>query len=1852
MSTPAPDPIVFHVQGHPNATRGAAAPPTRPALGARGQVLQRVEMASTRGAGQPVRLSARPGQDALVLYIANGPALVLSPESARALMQAQETVTRSGPADREAATIPAQLAWPGLEQRGTTRGRLGKVLVSAVELITGLSTESAAKMTAQAIAKRLDGQVDPGVYQLSADAFEGPLKGQTPLPTIPPTTDGAPLLVLLHGTFSETHGTFGKLWQHHPQRVRELFERYGKCVYGLDHPTLGASPIDNALLLAQRLPKGARVHLLTHSRGGLVGEVLARVCAQPALDEAALEPFKGSAAHKAQLLALRKLAEALRDKDIRIERMVRVACPARGTLLASGRLDAYVSVLKWTLELAAVPVLPSLLDFLADVASARTDPAELPGLEAMTPDNPLVQWLHTADGAGPLPGQLRVVAGDIEGDSVMSWVKTLLADAFYWTDNDLVVQTRSMYGGSPRATTSQRGGASFVLERGGQVTHFAYFSHPRTAQAICDGLLQDEPAGYRPIGPLSWAGDDAGGVRGRARARNEPAAHKPAVILLPGILGSNLAVGSKRIWLGGRMLGGLDRLAWTGDAGNVLPDGPIGPVYDPLVNFLKRTHEVIEFAFDWRRPIEDEARRLAACMEEELTERAASGQAVRLLAHSMGGLVARTVQLECPDVWDRWVKSPGARLLMLGTPNGGSFAPMQVLSGDDTIGNALAALGLPFRDHEARQIMAGMPGFLQLQAGLLDAGKGLSSREYWEELARKDVKALEIAATWHSEGPQRSIYQWGIPPQAVLDQARALRERLDRQAQEVLPDHRNQIVMVVGKADFTPARYEITPTDGLVYLDEAEGGDGRVMLHSALLPGLRAWQTDIAHGSLPRAPDQVMAAYLELLEHGDTKLLHPVSGGTRGAATHPATLVRSRPSRHGRPLDEPLIEPTDLFSDRGIPREQASTTGTRRLSIVVHNGNLKFMPYPLLVGHYASSKLSGTEAVVDGYIGGVMSTSLAAGLYPEAPGMHQVFLNQHQDPSNPLALPRPPHVVVVGLGPEGKLTSAQLVQSVRQGAIAWAQRIAEDSGNKDQRFEMTATLIGSGGTGITPGTSAQAIALGVREANLKLAAIRWPQVECLHLIELYLDRATEAWSALRLMSLASPDHYEVKNTVASEMGPLRRPLDSGYRGAAYDYISALTQRDEDGEPIIVYTLDTQRARTDARAQATQATLVHELVRRASNHANTDAQVGRTLFQLLVPVDMESSLSGTTELVLEVDGGTAAIPWELLDTPLDGRTIGPRKPWAIRNKLLRRLRTVDFRSQVNDATREDSVLVIGEPLCDSKVYPPLPSARAEANAVVDALLATRALEPGQVHKLIAQGDGLGSDATTVINKLLEHPYRIVHIAGHGEPPLPRAGQSAKLRGLVLSDNAFLGPHEVRAMRVVPELVFLNCCHLAADPQQLLKDKDYNRAAFAAGVAQQLIEIGVRCVIAAGWAVEDHAANLFAVAFYRSLLDGRRFMDAVQCGRQAAYDASPNGNTWAAYQCYGDPDWVWQRGETTQRRFPLGPEQIYAGVASAVALTLALETIVVEITTQGAKPEEQRKKIAYLETGFEKEWGSMGAVAEAFGLAWMHADDNDRALAWFERAMAASDGSASIKVAEQRANVLARRAWTEVKSARRNPAQLKALLPRARKAIEQAQVALRALVSVLATAERHSLLGSAFKRLAQIERLAGRQTEAARAIASMAAHYLAAETLALQSGDSQAFYPAMNLLATDLVLGQPINAPRLRRTREVLESLSRDDPSFDSVVSQSELEIIEKLSEGRLSESQPRIEAALDDLHSRAGSTHLWASVAEQLDFVLTHRSMPKKTDNDANADANANAARQLLKRLNGYAGIDE
>jgi hypothetical protein len=108
----------------------------------------------------------------------------------------------------------------------------------------------------------------PGLYSINRN---GRLTPYPPGAVLPAAED--PYLVLLHGTFMTTGSSFGRLLA--STDWADLCDVYGPRIVGFNHHTLTESPAQNALELVQRLPRRARLHLLTHSRGGLVGELLA-----------------------------------------------------------------------------------------------------------------------------------------------------------------------------------------------------------------------------------------------------------------------------------------------------------------------------------------------------------------------------------------------------------------------------------------------------------------------------------------------------------------------------------------------------------------------------------------------------------------------------------------------------------------------------------------------------------------------------------------------------------------------------------------------------------------------------------------------------------------------------------------------------------------------------------------------------------------------------------------------------------------------------------------------------------------------------------------------------------------------------------------------------------------------------------------------------------------------------------------------------------------------------------------------------------------------------------------------------------------------------------------------------------------------------------------------------------------------------------------------------------------------------------------------------------------------------------------------------------------------------------------
>ena len=164
------------------------------------------------------------------------------------------------------------------------------------------------------------------------------------------------------------------------------------------------------------------------------------------------------------------------------------------------------------------------------------------------------------------------------------------------------------------------------------------------------------------------------------------------------------------------------------------------------------------------------------------------------------------------------------------------------------------------------------------------------------------------------------------------------------------------------------------------------------------------------------------------------------------------------------------------------------------------------------------------------------------------------------------------------------------------------------------------------------------------------------------------------------------------------------------------------------------------------------------------------------------------------------------------------------------------------------------------------------------------------------------------ALEVLAGLYKKPYRIVHLAGHGhyEPPTTADGKARS--GMVLDNGVFLTAVEVGQMQQVPELVFLNCCHIGqTGPEAMPRTPTVEFNRLAASVSRELIEMGVRAVVAAGWAVTDDAAKGFACKFYECMLGGESFGRALKAARTYTHDNFPDSNTWGAYQAYGDPDY---------------------------------------------------------------------------------------------------------------------------------------------------------------------------------------------------------------------------------------------------------------------------------------------------------------------------------------------------------
>lgn len=1668
------------------------------------------------------------------------------------------------------------------------------------------------------VADKVEGQLTPGpgLYRCSA-------KSPSDLSAPRKLKGTEPVLLFVHGTGSTFEGGFKALWGAADSRIAELERMYGDRMLALQHRTLTESPIENTRDLVKALGKvvtpGTELHVVTHSRGGLIGELLVRgnrVGGAP-FDRDDLSLFKG-ADRRRDLEALTELRDLLAAERYRVGRFVRVACPTRGTTLADRRLDRYLSVILNVLEhipgLQESVLFDTFSSLLAAVLKKRTDPRELPGIEAMMPESPLVRMLNRPGVRCDSP--LRILGGDVEGTGFWGRLKTFATDLYYREDHDLVVNTPAMFGGAERV-----GVPKYWVDTGGRVNHFNYFANADTASKLVGALANDAAPGYHDVEvPLGTVTEDD--------YRKRSPVPQPVVFVLPGIMGSTLAVDDNRVWVDkwDLAIGGMAQL--KNGAPKVAAESLIEGSYRDLVRHLAATHDVVPFPYDWRVPIAVSAERLRTAIDARLDALDGTNQPVRIVAHSMGGLVVRAM-IGTPEgrkTWDRMRRHSGARFIMLGTPNGGSHAIGAMLMGRDSLVKQLSLLDLRHSYAELLAIIAEFDGALQLlpHTGTLD----LLDVGVWKTLHLHDApQDRGIFGSTPADPSKSAKVAWSIPAKARLDQARETATLIANS-----PVDADRMIYVAGVAPATPIDIRIdehAPEGHRVTVLATERGDGRVPWATGIPDALtrQTYYMAAQHGDLANTED-AFPAIVDLLDHGTTSKLPQTAPAGRGA-DGAAPFVWRSPDVDVFPDEASLI----AAATGGRGRRRRVRTADR-VTVRVRHENLVKASSPVLVGHYRDDVFVGAEDFLDHKLNGRLRELHQLDVYPGPFNTAAVVLNDTLASARGLH----PGAIVVGLGTVGELTpgalSATLTYALtRYGAeVVGRERRRRQLGvSKEQSTDIpvgiTALLIGAGTGGVKLADSLQAILRAVLVANARHASLSegapssgdtgdrlTMRIASVDVFELFEDRAIQAVRELQALARAA----EFRS--AFVIDEVLVPGKDGQRRASFDELPGwwqrlrITRRPEDD--ALVFEALTDRARTEMLVLPTQQRVVRRLLTQASQSTGSDLELSATLFELLVPRALKEQAPDRRDIVLLVDPTSAEIPWELMRNRWDAAS----SPLSVASGMVRQLSTAVFRPTVQRAPG-DTALVIGDPPLDgSPEFAQLPGAAAESTAVA-AMLRDRGFE------VTALVNG-NAEWSRVLGALYGQPYRVLHIAAHGvHEYVPGPGEKP-VSGVVLGPGVFLTQSEVEQMRVVPDLVFINCCHLAADGSFGRTPDRFPE--LAANLAQQFIRMGVRGVVAAGWAVDDQAAKEFARVFYREMLAGMEFGRAVKSAREEIYARFGAVNTWGAYQCYGDPGYLLRpaRGSSTPRTFVAEREFRYE-----------VERVAGMARGDTRKWPTLRARLDQLVATAQPAWLTSGSTAATLALAYADIEQFDAAVEYLDRVLTAEPATASLRAVEQLANTVARLAAKQKK--------VRVDL------MERSAALLQHLTAIGETAERLSLGGATAKRTAM---RATTKTSRLAALKLMASAYERAFARASKTPQSNAWYPLANLVAAQVAQEwqSAAKAPRAAKAAqkaidenlERLRTLAAQVPGSSSDIWElflpTDVELLEAAHHGTIGKAQSALARAYAAAAARAGTPKEKASAKGQAEFL---RDMAK-TSSRTGVRALAKGFDDLVAALDG------
>ncbi|MGH8284923.1 MAG: CHAT domain-containing protein, partial [Steroidobacteraceae bacterium] len=891
---------------------------------------------------------------------------------------------------------------------------------------------------------------------------------------------------------------------------------------------------------------------------------------------------------------------------------------------------------------------------------------------------------------------------------------------------------------------------------------------------------------------------------------------------------------------------------------------PLGAV---LFTYLKlRLHlrsagfDAVLYPYDWRLDIGDLGRQLAARIREEPAPR------IAIVAHSMGGLVGRAALATrgAPDV---------ERFVMLGTPNFGSFAPVQALRGTYAVVRKIARLDLRHSAEDlAQYVFSTFPSLYQL----LPARGRLPGPDLFDPQA------------WPTKGPS--------PRPELLAAARNLEQGL------AAADERFHVVVGVDQETVTSIARE---RDDFVYT-VTRFGDGTVPAACAVLPGASHYYAPVAHSELTRSAN-IAAAVADLLREGSTRRLATRATPTRSGSARISDADLRR--RLAGKIDWTGLEPEQrraflatlneppklrLRPDVEAPARRAATRarGAReaaRLEFrIVEEDIAEARADALVAGVFQNVRPAGALAAIDRHLDGVIEEFAARRMLPrEVGGLLPVPVHGR--------LAHADHVLLVGIGRFDQL-SERAIELAAENVARFCART---------HIGRIATVLWGSGAGLPAPSSLTAqmrgYLRGVGEADRDgtirsiTFCVRRPAG---------IGRLSTAARAL-LAGVRLPERrvtLHVEDTRARRGGaaaPAAPP--SPVPSTAYLLVNE-ERATGDGVGMRAALLTAGRqAAVITEVQPFALAALAEHLRKLNGQDVTFARLaafgGRLADLTLHPTIHEALESSRRDaLVVVHDAPTSRVPWETLC--FDGR-FPATEGGVSRRYAAEQLVAAKF-SEGRRERRELSVLLVADPTND------LPGARLERDRIL-------ALLREQPDTRVVVVEGRAATRARLRAEFVSGAYDLLHYAGHAF--FDAADPAAS--GIRCSDRVLSGA-DLHALEQLPALVVFNACESgrirrartaphppsAPSPRRAGRGMGEGRRRESAGLAEVFLRGGVANYVGTWWPVADASALAFAESLYAGLLRGASIGDAVVAGRAAV--RALRSIDWADYMHYGDPD----------------------------------------------------------------------------------------------------------------------------------------------------------------------------------------------------------------------------------------------------------------------------------------------------------------------------------------------------------